>query len=458
MRYIGKYIALSLVTAATVLSGCSSESYPGIQYEPVIASSLVNNESGRSTGLGLPVKLAVFGSSFVITNITRGTGPIDDVSDEDRFKKAIFYVYAFRDNPDEKGELAYNPSYTQRSANDNPDCLVDNNNDALLGRPARVNIQSGVVKLLREDKKDTTIYFGSRHQDNGYDFFLYHIDDFVPTSANGHRDESGIYYDMELDGTQDLMTGRSFRFTEELLTKNYANYSELPVETRTHLLNIGTYSAYSANYEINPIIQMNHVLTKLEFYAYPADKSAKDIEFIDIEITARCNGRFYVVRKSLNGLQFEVDENAEPKAIPLQERGDDGTYQALTPSKYKIDWEDGMDTNQWINNKEARIHIGGDMMLPSAETFFMKVIYKQKVHTSPDVFREVEANYVLKAPELEETIDEATGAFSFLPSKSYAINLGVYGGRTPDVIVGLNGWEDGGSIDVAGDPTEDVHE
>lgn len=459
MRYSWNYMALWMMTVAVML-GCSSESYPGIDYEPEIPDALRNDESGRSTGKGLPVSLSVSGPSFQITNVSRGQGPLDDVANVARFKDARFYVFAFRDNPDDQGPFAYNPSFKQHSKDDNPDCLIDDSDNEWLGMPARIDIESGAIHMLRKNLRvDSILYYGTRHQDIGYDFFVYHIDDVNIDATNAHRDETGIYYDLELDGTQDIMTGRSIRFTDEVLRNNYPGYSDLPLETRNHIMNIGNYSAYSANFDINPIIYMCHLLTKLEFYAYPADKSAMDIEFSNIEITARCQGRLYVVRKDMDGLSFVLDENAEPKQIPLMERSDEkqdptGNYQPLTPERYKIDWENGMDTDNWLNNKEKRVHIGGDIMLPTADSFFMKVVYKQKVHADPDRYREVEANFVLKAPELEESLNPVTGLFSFLPSKSYTINIGVYGGRTPEVVVSLSGWEDGGELVFPSDPSE----
>lgn len=446
-----------------VLMNCSKESYPGLEYVPTIPESLSNNESGRSTGLGMPVSLSVNGSSFQINNVTRGYGPLDDVSNDARFKNTLFYVFAFRDNPDEQGALAYNPSFVQHSAGNNPDCLVDNGDNEYLGMPARIDIETGVVHMLRKNLRvDTILYYGTRHQDNGYDFYLYHIDDFQPTQANAQRDENGIYYQMELDGTQDLMTGHSLKMTEQMLIDNYPNYSQLSQEQRHHILNIGNYSAYSANYDINPIISMSHLLTKLEFYAYPADQSARDIEFTSITVNARSKGKMYVVKKDFDGLNFEVDPEATPQPVTLQERSTDeneeyGPYQPLTPEKYKVDWDaETMSSSDWTQN--PRVHIGGDMMLPADTQFTLQVSYKQKIHTSPDIWREVEAGYLLKAPELEETIDTATGLYTFLPGKSYVVKLGVFGGRTPDVVVGLSGWEEGGDIDVAGDPTEKGNE
>ncbi len=457
MKYSWKYILLWIM--AVSLAGCSKESYPGLEYEPVISESLVNNESGRSTGANLPVSLSVSGSTFQTSEVTRGTGPLDDVSNDARFRTSKFHVFAFRDNPDERGILAYTPSFTQRSTGDNPDCLVDGNN-YLMGMPAIIDNTTGIFHMKRDNGVDTLLYFGNRHQDNGYNFFAYHLDsDFVPTSDNAHRDESGIYYDMELNGTQDIMTGHSITMTEQMLIDNYPIYSELTPEQRNHILNIGNFSAYSAHFDINPIIYMRHLLTQLKFYAYPADPSAVDIEFTEIQVEARYQGRLYVVKMDIDNLDFTYNE--ERKFLTLMERREDDVnkclpYQPLTPSRYKVQWNSSMTSDDWTKNPP--VHIGSDMMLPPDATFHLVIVYKQKIHTSPDEFREVEAQYLLKAPELEESKDPVTGEFRFLPSKSYAVKLGVFGGRTPDVIVGLEGWTDGGDIDIAGDPTEKGNE
>lgn len=460
MKYIWRYIALWMT--AMVLANCSKESYPGLEYVPSIPASLVNNESGRSTGMGMPVSLSVNGSTFQMTNVTRGYGPLDDVSNEERFDNTLFYVFAFRDNPDEQGSLAYNPSFLQHSAGDNPDCLVDNGDNDYLGMPAHIDVETGVVHMLRKNLRvDTTMYYGSRHQDNGYDFYLYHVDDFQPTASNAHRDETGIYYDMELDGTQDIMTGHSLKMTEEMLVANYPGYSGLSQEQRHHILNIGNYSAYAAYYDINPIIYMRHLLTQLNFYAYPADQSAREIQFTSVEITAQCAGRLYVVKKDFNGLTFEVDPNVPAKPIALQERSIDdteecGPYQPLTPENYQINWDpETMSSTDWTQN--PRVTIGDGMMLPTAASFRMKVSYRQRNNADPLSYRSVTAEYLLKAPELEESTDEASGEFMFLPSKTYAVKLGIYGGRTPTVVVGLDGgWEEGEDFDFSSDPAEEL--
>lgn len=455
MRYIWKYMAPMMMTLA-VLLGCSSESYPGIEYEPAIPDALRNDESGRSTGNGLPVSLSVTGPSFQIANISRGLGPLDDVGNTARFKNTRFYVFAFRDYPDEQGAWDYNPSFKQHSKDDNTDCLVDDSDNDWLGMPARVVIESGAVHMLRKNLRvDSILYYGSRHQDIAYNFYMYHIDDVNIDATNAHRDESGIYYDLELNGTQDVMTGHSIRFTDEMLRENYPGYSDLPAETQNHILNIGNYSAYSANYDVNPIIYMRHLLTQLKFYAYPADRSAMDIEFTEIQVEARYQGRLYVVSMDVDNLNFTF--NDERKYITLMERQEDDVdkcqpYQPLTPSRYKIQWDDTMTSDDWTKNPP--VHIGDDMMLPPDASFALRVVYKQKTHTSPDVYREIEANYQLKAPELEESMDPVTGEFCFLPSKSYVVKLGVFGGRIPELQVDLEGWSEGGDIDVPGDPTE----
>ena len=455
MRYSWNYMALWMMTVAVML-GCSSESYPGIDYEPEIPDALRNDESGRSTGKGLSVSLSVSGPSFQITNVSRGQGPLDDVANVARFKDARFYVFAFRDNPDDQGPFAYNPSFKQHSKDDNPDCLIDDSDNEWLGMPARIDIESGAIHMLRKNLRvDSILYYGTRHQDIGYNFYVYHIDDVNIDATNAHRDETGIYYDLELDGTQDIMTGRSIRFTDEVLRNNYPGYSDLPLETRNHIMNIGNYSAYSANYDVNPIIYMRHLLTQLKFYAYPGDKSCKDIEFKDIQIEARYKGRLYVVKVDVSKLDFSFDESK--MFIPLMEPsinedGTKGTYQPLTPEKYKIDWSEDMDKTDWTKN--PGVHLGGDMILPPETTFHLKVAYQQKNNADPISYRSVEADYLLMAPELEESRDEVTGEFCFLPGKSYVVKLGIFGGRTPEVQVNLDGWQDGGDIEIGGDPFE----
>ena len=74
MKYMARYIVLATM-ALTVLTACSSESYPGVEYEPMLSDDLANNESSTKTTGRVPVNVLLGGNSFGVTQATRGTGP-----------------------------------------------------------------------------------------------------------------------------------------------------------------------------------------------------------------------------------------------------------------------------------------------------------------------------------------------------------------------------------------------
>ena len=73
MRYIVKYIVVMIAVASLV--ACSSESYPGIEYDPHMSEDLVNDESSMNANGKVPVNVLIGANSFSISQATRGTGP-----------------------------------------------------------------------------------------------------------------------------------------------------------------------------------------------------------------------------------------------------------------------------------------------------------------------------------------------------------------------------------------------
>ena len=451
------------LTMGAVLTGCTNESYPGLEYEPVMARSLVNNESGRGTGMELPVTLSVSKNSFSFASvISRGTGAFD-ASDLNtnaaRLNNSLFYIFAFRDRADIQGPQMKNPSFIERSTNNNEDCLVDGN-DYYFGMPAKINIEDLMLNMKRHDlRRDTTLYYGTRHQDTGYNFYAYYVDDLDASQMVSYRDETGVYYDVTLDGTRDIMTGHSLKLTKETLESNYPNINKsLTLSQRDHILNNGNYSAYSAALGVNPIIQMQHLLTRLEFWAYPADPSANLIEFTNVEIEARYSGRLYVVRGDVNQLNFDWLPNRQFLQLKERDAADVDKVKPvrdLTPSNYKVQWQTGMDSDKWLNNKAGATHIGCDMLLPPDTEYRLKLQYRQ-LEPGTGLYRYVSAEYSLKAPELESSRDPETGDFTYLSGNIYTVNIGVYGGRIPEVGISMvDPWQDGGEIVIPSDPSED---
>ena len=148
--------------------------------------------------------------------------------------------------------------------------------------------------------------------------------------------------------------------------------------------------------------------------------------------------------------------------IALGERNPDGDpsspYVPLTPKNNIVNWEPGMDSQNWMEN--GGTVIGDDLLLAPDTEYKLHIVYTQELSginpvTGERNSNEISAIYTITAPKLEESMNPQTGEYQFMGGLIYNINIGVYGLRPLEMNVGLEGWEEGGNIDVQGDPLED---
>ena len=465
MRYSIRHITL-LSLLAMVLAACSSESYPGVEFEEERASSLINTESGKGT-TEVPIVVTLSETGFFNSVVTRGTGPIivpsenkeDSLRDAERYESAVFYIYAFRDQSDAQGNWTYSPDLTKRSGDEsdnNTNCLVDSN-DPLLGIPAFLDSDhSGVLRMKRDNLlKDTTLYYPNSREEFGYNFFCYHIDDFRPDASNAIRDHDGIYYKIDIDGTRDIMLGHAPRLTRQVLEERYSDIT-LTEEDRHHVLNVGNYSTFAAYQGINPIVDVHRTMTRLRFRGIPADESACDVSFNKIVVKARHHGTLCVANADQDQIGFAFDD--ELGDIELMERNPDGhgnsPYVPLVATDSLVTWKEGMNRENWQDEKnlEGSVVIGGDMLLPPATEFRMEITYTQLLKSIDEATGErkkqtLTAVFTMPAPKIKaQTYDEVTDSYWFGAGQTFNINIGVYGLRPIDCTATLNGWDDGGEI------------
>lgn len=465
MRYSIRHITL-LSLLAMVLAACSSESYPGVEFEEERASSLINTESGKGT-TEVPIVVTLSETGFFNSVVTRGTGPIivpsenkeDSLRDAERYENAVFYIYAFRDQSDAQGNWTYRPDLTKRSGDEsdnNTNCLVDSN-DPLLGIPAFLDPDhSGVLRMKRDNLlKDTTLYYPNSREEFGYNFFCYHIDDFRPDASNAIRDHDGIYYKIDIDGTRDIMLGHAPRLTRQVLEERYSDIT-LTEEDRHHVLNVGNYSTFAAYQGINPIVDVHRTMTRLRFRGIPADESACDVQFNKIVVKARHHGTLCVANADQNQIGFAFDD--ELGDIELMERNPDGhgnsPYVPLVATDSLVTWKEGMNRENWQDEKnlEGSVVIGGDMLVPPATEYKMEITYTQLLKSIDEATGErkkqtLTAVFTMPAPKIKaQTYDEATDSYWFGAGQTFNINIGVYGMRPIACTATLNGWDDGGDI------------
>lgn len=459
IRHIANLLMLAALTVA-----CSTDSYPGLEYEYPTASDAVNSETGNPGGeLGTRLRVLVSNSSFYSTPAvanTRGTGPfnvpITNRADSNHYAKSIFHLFAFRDRPDEQGPLAYMPDYTRRASDAgdaNVNCLVDGY-DYYQGLPAHLNKnQTGEFVMLKPDlANDTTLHFGDRFSDIGYNFYAYYLDDATVTQSR--RDPDRIYYDIDIDGSQDIMVGRSQRLTPEILDERYPNI-ELTQEQRDHVLNIGNYSSYASMLGVQPIVDMRHLLARLQFRAYPADASCDSVFIDSISIESRHKARFTVAAINAADIGLEIDAHRDSLwlkgADPDKNDPDSvGIYplEQLKVLGNTVQWKPEQ-ANRDLYERDY-VHVGSDLLVMPDTAYTMTLHYSQILRDGTDRRHTFKGTFNLPAPEIDINWDADAGEWRFKPGLIYYVRIAVYGSMpiTVDVAISDDGWQDGGDVDV----------
>ena len=456
--------------ALLILTSCAGESYPGMDYDRHVSEDLINTESGITTAQGVPIEVFLSPQRF-ITTTTRGTGPfvvpdsLDAVTPEDsvrfsnRYTKSVFYTFAFRDTPDDQGALTYLPDYTKYSNDVNDgkvNCLVDAG-EKPYGVPSMLDIDnSGRLHMKRAGfRMDTTLYYGERVKDVGYNFFVYYVDD-LPLEGKMHRDASGVWYDVELDGTQDIMAGSAPTLNPDVLDTTYTEISRnLTREERNHILNVGNYCDYAALRGIHPYVILNHQLARLRFKAYPADKSCDSVFIESIEIECRNKGQLYVVTPNRTDVGLRMTD--EYQWIHLFEKNPTthpdsmGVAPLILPLdtvNHHVSWQQGMEDVNWLKNPS--VTIGADMMVPEDTLYKMRLTYRQILRaidpeTGDNEIRQTTSYFTLPAPQAPVNMKDDK-KYWYRPGYVYNVNIGVYGLRPLETSVSTDGWQDGGTI------------
>lgn len=531
------------MATAMLFWACSSESYPGLEYEN--PNSVINEETPNDS-VGLPIHVYVNEqSAFSLSaqpglsrdyDITRGVGAFQIEEDEDIQKNPLtpeedtlmqlkkdtttFYIYAFRDrkakqtsidDPDTE-RLRNNPNlhdWYQKAAGptipteikgqdaQRLDCLIDGF-DYYKGMPSNVDDK----QVLKMHLPETAPMYWSEYQGVSYNFFAYTVGD-INKNPNArlnsgianveetehiqwgipHRDADSIWYEnFAIDGSQDIMTGYAPLITSELLDSRY-KHIELTEGERNRILNDGNYTSFAAHRNIEPQIDMKHLLTRLRFRMLPGDSTSTYTTIDTVFVTTPYKGNLVVAVNNyehLDQIGFKPDPNnyadlylyERPKFI----RDGNGKAVGLEPSVILgVDSEEPRSvpwtSDYWIRNsageiigkkplsdRGAPVRLGDAMMIPEAEEIILSIksTYKKEE-------RRFRSRYVISAKDQcgeditnTKYYDPTTGTFKFKRGYIYDITLVVYGLQEIQVAANIEVWKDGGEIFV--DPDDAVDE
>ncbi len=463
MKYRFRHITAQAATALLLLCGCAGESYPGLNYDRVMSPDIINEESGKTGDKGIEIELYIAPDSFAMGQPTRGTGPfiVPDTTrkDSNHYESTRFHVFAFRATPDEQGPLTYLPDYRRRS-NDPTDqkanCLIDGA-DLNKGLEAHLDRnRSGRLHFIGQERfgivADSAVHYNMQTGNIGYNFFAFNYDDFEPTDANTTRSGDGICYDIDIDGTRDLMYGAAPRITPQVLDYLIAKDNlQIDEERRNNILNNSYYTNYAAWYGVRPYVKLHHALTRLRFMAFPADETCDSVTIESIEIYCRNKAHLWVVRPNISelGITFDEERNYVPLMDPHPSQHPDSigkyNYVPLRAEGNTVSWDPSY-SSDWKKNPSTTI--GGDLMVSTDSVYRLKLVYyqtlrKKDIKTGQNIRSRNTAYYDLKAPNVPESFDNNLQRYMYLPGHTYHINIGVYGMRSIVINSDLVGWEEG---------------
>lgn len=386
MRNAWKHIALVSMLA---LTACVDDSYRGyeIDYEDYFTP--------------LTVQVAV-GDPF-----TRGTGPknsIQDLTDQD------ILVWAFNR---EEGT----PFTATRTKTDSLQCLID-------GKAATV-VAGNSLTVWREG----TVYYPAKDKvSERFDFYAAYLDDAEVLDT--HRASDKVQVDIEIDGSQDIMTAKSPlpRLKETGAEKDYA------------------FSYLSAMDNDAPIFTLNHHLTRLDLFVRPGITYgfSNEMTITGAKLTTRTLGTVTVAAKDTEEMGVTFAANAPYKDVELRNAKGEACEPLLLETISTYDEETGI--NRYVDDpyllqlqKEATRQLGASFFVAPEKTYTLNLTFKD-----PDP----------RDSPFPNTVRLNSGE-AFLPGNRYQVTMTVYGSYQIDIDCIMVPWESGGTIWVDKDRQAD---
>ena len=217
---------------------------------------------------------------------TKGTGVIGSV---EGFTDKSFNIYAFLTR-------TQTSTYELTAKEDSLSCLIDGSLDdpeSIMGRKAMWNPESNLIDWT--GNSEPVFYPTGEALGLTYDFFAYYVDDMELRNEDFHRTENSVEIDIEIDGSQDIMSAVAVAAEDELWfgtedSREYAYRKEC------------TYSYYTAQLGIHPRFIFKHHLTKLDFRVVPGvtGNMKKDIRVDKVEVCSKHKANFVVAHRNHN--------------------------------------------------------------------------------------------------------------------------------------------------------------
>ena len=454
-----------LVVMTIALLGACSESYPGLEFDHTQGHNGITNQDSWSEKT--PIMVFV-NEQDLFTVKTRGLGAFEtnDTAKATRLQNSTFHVFAFRDGQYTQSNIPALNSPTNfkwyfNATNgpagyydtDQATCLLDGP-DFYQGLPLYLRPQGkGQLHTTKAGDEEPEFYYSSVHQQVPYNFFSYYIDDIVPSQVI--RDETGIHFKMEIDGSQDVMCGAAPNLLDEIKKGNKDNvWNTLNDDEKHTIENIGGYCAFTAHRDIHPMINMTHQLTQLKFEAYPGDASSNNIIITGITIESRYKGTLTVASRDIENVGCQFDDTK--KELALRDSAD-GKNPLPTLKEYKVTYTDDMKDIKWYNR--PKVNIGSSLLLAPDSIFTLHIYYKEwlehKIGGSTLTLEDRHLTYTLKAPATQMSKTPDGNGYWFAPGIVYPIQIAIYGAQKFEIYANIEGWKESDEPIQLDDPDQD---
>ena len=473
MTHIKVVKTLIAVLAATAFGACS-DSYPGLSYD-----SLEQSSSQGQTGTTDPVSRDPLDAIVLSTNTqgnfpvksqTRGIGAFDpqDTANVLRIWQAPFYVFAFRDGKYDKSnniELLSEPDFsrwvyaksnTGSSSSDNLNfhCLLDGD-DYYYGLKTHFNNGQLVPEYNGVDYRNLggltgyqRFYYSSANAEVPYNFFAYYIDDIKITNLSTARQTDRVAYNIEIDGSQDLMCGKADLMKEIKIAEGkdtvpreqsaiYKKWKSLSQNERTKISGIGGYCTFAGHRGIHPTIDLKYQLARLKIECIPASKSAKDTRVLKLGIMSRYKGTLTVASRNVEEVGVVWDNDIDTLYMQdIKKVGDKLVSQpmATTEIKYDPSEESYIEQEEWEKIKTIT-PLGSSLMVVPADSYYIKMVLEKT---------EKGKNFTYTTKNILVTLKNEPKTFS--ADKEYKVKVLIKGLEEPEIYARPIGWGDGGDI------------
>lgn len=384
--------------------GCKSD-YPDIEYE----GNPGKVEFDPINAI-IPIKVAI--DDPLYESFTRGSG----VPDKDTIENIL--VYAFYT----PWGIDHEPNNTNYSEPMNPEddeniyCLVDDANDnSSNGHGKKAHLYRNESPFLQWTDA-SKVYYNRNCPQARYRFFAYYLDDAVDMAKAPNRSTDYVSYNVEIDGTQDLMCSYA-QPTKEQRANAKEELSKSKNKYIVNNLDTFTYSTESANLGLIPTFKMEHQLTYVKFKI----KSERVDGILDPEIENMRVRNIIIKDTPFRGEFIVAAEDTSRLGITFTQETTDFYMPGL--DKPLIPTEDEQE-------------VGAGFLLPPSKGIALEM----------DCYIDENGN------NREDEGERYTNLFNLVPDKGflaghlYEVAIKVYGPRHITLLWGAIKWEEGGDI------------